>query len=73
GYQDRKNVALQIKEQPDFICVFLGTNDYGLVGDKTNPLGTVEERDYRTVAGSIYFTLLQLTNHFPNTPIVVMT
>ncbi|WP_203232812.1 SGNH/GDSL hydrolase family protein [Staphylococcus sp. MI 10-1553] len=73
GFQDRKNVALEIKEQPDFICVFLGTNDYGLVGDKTNPLGTAEERNYRTVAGSIYFTLLQLTNHFPNTPIVVMT
>lgn len=73
GFQDRKNVALEIKEQPDFICVFLGTNDYGLVGDKTNPLGTVEERNYRTVTGSIYFTLLQLSEHFPNTPVVVLT
>ncbi|HDV6244641.1 SGNH/GDSL hydrolase family protein [Staphylococcus pseudintermedius] len=73
GFQDRKNVALEIKEQPDFICVFLGTNDYGLVGDKTNPLGTVEERSYKTVTGSIYFTLLQLSEHFHNTPIVVLT
>ena len=34
GYQDRKNAFTEIKEAPDFITVFLGTNDYGLVGGK---------------------------------------
>lgn len=73
GYQDRKNAFTEIKESPDFITVFLGTNDYGLVGGKTRELGTAKEHKAGTVAGSIYYTLLQLSNSFPTTPIGVMT
>ncbi len=73
GYQDRKNVAYDIAEQPDFIAVMLGTNDYGLVGNKIKPLGNASEHKYDTVAGSIYYTFLQLSKNFPTTPIVVMT
>lgn len=73
GYQDRKNAFTEIKEAPDFITVFLGTNDYGLVGGKTRELGTAKEHKAGTVAGSIYYTLLQLSNSFPTTPIGVMT
>ncbi|PTK31821.1 SGNH/GDSL hydrolase family protein [Staphylococcus hominis] len=73
GYQDRKNAFTEVKETPDFIIVFLGTNDYGLVGGKTRELGTAKEHKAGTVAGSIYYTLLQLSNSFPTTPIGVMT
>lgn len=73
GYQDRKNAFTEVKETPDFIIVFLGTNDYGLVGGKTRELGTTKEHKAGTVAGSIYYTLLQLSNSFPTTPIGVMT
>lgn len=73
GYRDRKNAFTEIKEAPDFITVFLGTNDYGLVGGKTRELGTAKEHKAGTVAGSIYYTLLQLSNSFPTTPIGVMT
>lgn len=73
GYQDRKNVAYDLIKQPDFICIFLGTNDWGLVGSKTKELGTVEEHHYSTVAGSIFYTFEQLINMYPTTPIVAMT
>ena len=73
GYQDRKNVAYDLINQPDFICIFLGTNDWGLVGGKTKELGTVEEHHYSTVAGSIFYTFEQLINMYPTTPIVAMT
>lgn len=73
GYQDRKNVAYDIAEQPDFIAIMLGTNDYGLVSNKIKPLGNATEHKYDTVAGSIYYTFLQLSKNFPTTPIVVMT
>lgn len=73
GYQDRKNVAYTITDKPDLICVMLGTNDYGLVGGKTKPLGTAKEHSYTTVAGSIYYTYYQLSKVFPTVPIVVLT
>ncbi|BAE05644.1 BppU family phage baseplate upper protein [Staphylococcus haemolyticus] len=73
GYQDRKNVAYDIKEQPDFISVFLGTNDWGLVGDKIRPLGDPDNISPSTVASAIYYTYKQLTEQFPTTPIVVLT
>ncbi|WRW34606.1 lipase acylhydrolase domain protein [Staphylococcus phage CF5] len=73
GYQDRKNVAYDVTEQPDFISVMLGTNDYGLVASNIKPLGNASDHKYDTVAGSIYYTFLQLSKNFPTTPIVVMT
>lgn len=73
GYQDRINEILNITSQPDFFCVFLGTNDYGLVGGKTRPLGDALEHKAGTVAGSIYYLLYQISNSYPTTPIVVMT
>ncbi|BAO09405.1 virion structural protein [Staphylococcus phage S25-4] len=73
GYQDRKNVAYGITEQPDFICIMLGTNDYGVVGGNNRELGNSKEHRYGTVAGSIYYTYLQLSREFPTTPIVVLT
>ncbi len=73
GYQDRKNVAYDITEQPDFICIMLGTNDYGVVGGNNRELGNSKEHMHGTVAGSIYYTYLQLSREFPTTPIVVLT
>ena len=73
GFQDRYNSVAEIKEQPDFISVKMGTNDYGLVGGKTRPLGTAENLEMNTVARLIYYTFLQLSINYPTTPIVVLT
>lgn len=73
GFQDRYNSVAEIKEQPDFISVKMGTNDYGLVGGKTRPLGTAENLEMNTVARLIYYTFLQLSISYPTTPIVVLT
>lgn len=72
GYVDRLNAVDSIAEQPDFISVFLGTNDYsGVTGSK--PLGNVTDTDASTVASHIYTLLTNLMNKFPNTPIVTIT
>lgn len=72
GYVDRLNAVESITEQPDFISVFLGTNDYsGVTGSKT--LGNVTDTDAPTVASHIYTLLTNLMNKFPNTPIVTIT
>lgn len=72
GYVDRLNAVDSITEQPDFISVFLGTNDYsGVTGSKL--LGNVTDTDAPTVASHIYTLLTNLMNKFPNTPIVTIT
>lgn len=73
GFQDRYNSVSEITEQPDFISIKMGTNDYGLVGGKTRPLGTAENLEMNTVARLIYYTFLQLSINYPTTPIVVLT
>lgn len=72
GYVDRLNVVDYITEQPDFISVFLGTNDYsGVTGSKL--LGDVTDTDVPTVASHIYTLLNNLINKFPNTPVLTIT
>lgn len=72
GYVDRLNAVDSITEQPDFISVFLGTNDYsGVTGSKL--LGNATDTDAPTVASHIYTLLNNLMNKFPNTPIVTIT
>lgn len=72
GYVDRLNAVDSITEQPDFISVFLGTNDYsGITGSKL--LGDVTDTDAPTVASHIYTLLNNLINKFPNTPILTIT
>lgn len=72
GYVDRLNAVDSITEQPDFISVFLGTNDYsGVTGSKL--LGNTTDTDAPTVASHIYTLLTNLMNKFPNTPIVTIT
>lgn len=73
GYQDRRNVAYEIAKQPDFISVFLGTNDWGLVGNKLRELGDADNIQNGTVASNIYYLYKQLTERYPYTPIVVLT
>ncbi|MCS5417454.1 BppU family phage baseplate upper protein [Staphylococcus aureus] len=73
GYQDRRNVACEIAEQPDFISIFLGTNDWGLVGTKLRKLGDPNNIEKGTVVSNIYYLYKQLTERFPYTPIVVLT
>lgn len=72
GYVDRINAVDSITEQPDFISVFLGTNDYsGVTGSKL--LGDVTDTDAPTVASHIYALLNDLINKFPNTPVLTIT
>lgn len=72
GYVDRLNAVDSITEQPDFISVFLGTNDYsGATGSKL--LGNAADTDAPTVASHIYTLLNNLINKFPNTPILTIT
>lgn len=72
GYVDRINAVDSITEQPDFISVFLGTNDYsGVTGSKL--LGDVTDTDAPTVASHIYALLNNLINKFPNTPVLTIT
>lgn len=73
GFQDRYNSVAEIKEQPDFITVKMGTNDYGLVGGKTRPLGTAENLEINSVARLIYYTFLQISLKYPTTPVAVLT
>lgn len=71
GYVDRINAVDSITEQPDFISVFLGTNDYsGVTGSKL--LGDVTDTDAPTVASHIYALLNNLINKFPNTPVLTI-
>lgn len=72
GYVDRINAVDSITEQPDFISVFLGTNDYsGVTGSKL--LGDVTDTVAPTVASHIYALLNNLINKFPNTPVLTIT
>lgn len=72
GYVDRINAVDSITEQPDFISVFLGTNDYsGVTGSKL--LGDVTDTDAPTVVSHIYALLNNLINKFPNTPVLTIT
>lgn len=72
GYVDRLNAIDSITEQPDFISIFLGTNDYsGVTGSKL--LGNVTDTDAPTVASHIYTLLNNLINKFPNTPVLTIT
>lgn len=72
GYVDRLNAVDSITEQPDFISVFLGTNDYsGVTGSKL--LGDVTDTDAPTVASHIYTLLNNLINKFPYTPVLTIT
>ncbi|BCG66465.1 lipase acylhydrolase domain protein [Staphylococcus phage vB_SsapH-Golestan101-M] len=73
GFQDRYNSVSEIKEQPDFIAVKMGTNDYGLVGGKTRPLGTAENLEMNSVARLIYYTFLQISLKYPTTPVAILT
>ena len=73
GFQDRYNSVAEIKEQPDFITIKMGTNDYGLVGGKTRPLGTAENLEINSVARLIYYTFLQISLKYPTTPVAVLT
>lgn len=76
GWDDRSNVASKITENPDYVTVFLGTNNFGGGGpDKPRmiPLGQFGDQTTATIAGSINILLRDLINKFPTKRIGIIT
>lgn len=57
-------------ERADLVCVFGGTNDYG-VGDA--PLGKIGDRTERTFYGALYALSVSLLHKYPSGKIVFFT
>lgn len=73
GWQSRVGgISQEGFEQPDFICLFLGTNDWANVG-VDGELGDLENPSFNTVTSAIINTYEQLISMFPYTKIVTMT
>lgn len=70
SFETRQTVANTITQIPDFITVFLGTNDYQI---GTKPLGVFGDTGIETVAGLVYNVIRSLIVKFPLARIGVMT
>lgn len=72
GYNGRYGVADTITEIPDYVTVFLGTNDFWLVGNN-KPLGAFLDTGTATISGCINTCLLGLITKFFSKKIAVFT
>ncbi|WP_180161051.1 SGNH/GDSL hydrolase family protein [Acinetobacter sp. YH12064] len=72
GFHDRMNVADTLTEQADYITVFWGTNDFGLVRN-TYPLGTFLSTDIETISGRINACLNALITKYPLAKIAIIS
>lgn len=73
GFYNRQDVASKISESPDYITVFMGTNDFGNVGGTKMPLGNFLDTTNATVSGCINITLKAIIDKFFNKKIAVFT
>lgn len=63
GWNDKAKTPNNITQNPDFVTVFLGRNDFGV---RARPLGEFGDgTGIETVAGSINLLLSNLVNKFP--------
>lgn len=72
GFHDRMNVADTLTEQADYITIFWGTNDFGLVRN-TYPLGTFLSNDTETISGRINTCLNALITKYPLAKIAIIS
>lgn len=74
GYYGRFNVASTVTQDPDYLTVFFGTNDWqNSDAGNTKLLGTFGDTDNTTIAGCVYLCLSQLVSKFYNKRIAVFT
>lgn len=74
GYYGRFNVAGTISDDPDYVTVFFGTNDWNNSDpNNTKSLGAFGDTANTTIAGCIYLTLSQLITKFYSKKIAVFT
>lgn len=80
GYGDRTLAANAITlENPDYITIFMGTNDFGVINDNRNaeskpyPMGEFLSLTNLTVSGAINTTLTNIFNAFPNAKVAIIT
>ena len=76
GFYGRYNSLNQITQPEtdvDFITVFLGTNDWGNIGNNNKPLGVFGDATASTISGCVNLFIQDLNNRFPNTPIFFFT
>lgn len=74
GYYGRYNVANTITQNPDYVTVFFGTNDWrNSDPGNTKLLGQFGDTTSDTIAGCIYITLSKLVAKFYNKRIAVFT
>lgn len=73
GYYNRSGVADTITSSPDFITVFLGTNDWAGAGGTNLPLGAFGDTGTATMSGCINTLLSGLIAKFFGVPIGVVT
>lgn len=73
GFHDRMTVADTLTQQnPDYITIFWGTNDFGLVRN-TYPLGTFMNSDENTISGRINTCLNALMTKYPLAKIAIIS
>lgn len=72
GYYGRSDVASTVTQNPDYITVFFGTNDWGQVNN-SKPLGNFLDNNTTTISGCINICLLGLITKFYNKKIAVLT
>ena len=74
GYYGRFNVASTVTQDPDYVTVFFGTNDWqNSDAGNTKLLGMFGDTDNTTIAGCVYLCLSQLVSKFYNKRIAVFT
>ncbi|HIE4801208.1 TPA: SGNH/GDSL hydrolase family protein [Serratia marcescens] len=72
GYYDRYDLANSIAEVPDYITLFFGTNDWGMVNN-AKPLGTFGDTGTVTISGCINTCMIGVITKFFNKKIGVIT
>lgn len=74
GYYGRFNVASTVTQDPDYVTVFFGTNDWqNSDAGNTKLLGSFGDTTNATIAGCVYLCLSQLVSKFYNKRIAVFT
>lgn len=80
GYGDRTTAASYITiTNPDYIILFMGTNDFGYLNDlrfsqgKSYPMGTFLSSTNLTVSGAINLTLTNIFAAFPLAKVAIIT
>lgn len=74
GYYGRFNVESTVTQDPDYVTVFFGTNDWqNSDAGNTKLLGAFGDTDNTTISGCVYLCLSQLITKFYNKRIAVFT